>query len=44
MKKENNKNKEKLKREKLGLIEKLRGTAKGSKPFKRDRTDRIDRY
>ena len=33
-----------LKRRKLEEVWKLIGTAKGTKPFERDRTDRLDRY
>lgn len=33
-----------LKQRKLEEILKLIGTAKGTEPFKRDRTDRVDRW
>ena len=33
-----------LKRRKLEEVWKLIGTAKGTKPFERDRIDRLDRY
>lgn len=33
-----------LKRRKLEEVLRLMGTAKGAKPFERDRTDRIDRW
>ena len=33
-----------LKQRKLEEVWKLIGTAKGTKPFERDRTDRLDRY
>jgi antitoxin component of MazEF toxin-antitoxin module len=33
-----------LKQRNLDELLKLRGVAKGWKPFKRDRTDRLDRY
>ncbi len=33
-----------LKKRRIGEIEKMFGIAKGTKPFKRDRTDRLDRY
>lgn len=33
-----------LKQRKMEELLKLRGTAKGFKPFRRDRTDRLDRY
>jgi ABC-type proline/glycine betaine transport system substrate-binding protein len=33
-----------LKEKKLDELLKLQGIAKGWKPFKRDRTDRLDRY
>ncbi len=33
-----------LKENRLALVEKYFGIAKGSKPFVRDRTDRLDRY
>ena len=33
-----------LKKRKLEEVLKLMGTAKGAKPFERDRTDRIDRW
>jgi antitoxin component of MazEF toxin-antitoxin module len=33
-----------LKKKRLELIEKAFGIAKGTKPFARNRTDRIDRY
>lgn len=33
-----------LKENRLRLIEKAFGIAKGAKPFERDRTDRLERY
>ena len=33
-----------LKPKRLEEIEKMFGTAKGAKPFERDRTDRVDRW
>ena len=33
-----------LKRRKIEEVLKLFGTAKGTKPFERDRTDRLERY
>ena len=33
-----------FKKKKLEDIEKMFGTAKGAKPFERDRTDRVDRW
>lgn len=33
-----------LKRRKVGEVLKLMGTAKGAKPFERDRIDRIERW
>lgn len=33
-----------LKENRLRLIEKAFGTAKGAKPFERDKTDRLERY
>lgn len=33
-----------LKKRRLADIERAFGSAKGAKPFERDRTDRVDRY